>query len=170
VLLWIRIHFFRIRILILIFWPGRNFLKWCLLLLSYMFWNLYDREKKVFQLKNVRFFSLPSVRSAIFRQNFLFYNSVWIRIRTFFGFGSSQTIRIISDSEPQHFWPIPWLFNTFNLILMFKILLVGTGTYRTVPVVHALTSKVKLSNVHVIVNLICFLSTGKLLIVTLKNC
>jgi hypothetical protein len=48
----------------------------------YVFWNLYDRE--VFQLKNFRIFSLLSVSSAIFHKKNLFYNSVWIRIRTFF--------------------------------------------------------------------------------------
>jgi hypothetical protein len=102
-----RIRFrFRIRIRILIFWT-EFFFKWCLSLLSFVCWNLYDREKSFPTEKNT-FFCLSSVWSAIFHNCFLFYNSVWIRIRTFFririqpnysdyfGFGSTtllQTIR-----------------------------------------------------------------------------
>jgi hypothetical protein len=54
--------------------------------------------------KTYLLFSLLCVWSAFFTNLFLFYNSVWIRIRirTFFGFGSGQNLRILSDSDPQH--------------------------------------------------------------------
>jgi hypothetical protein len=76
--------------------------------IPYVFWNR-TAEKKVLQLKNARFFSFKCL-ICDFSQKLLFYNSVLIRIRlriqirTFFGFGSSQNIRIISDldSYPQH--------------------------------------------------------------------
>jgi hypothetical protein len=74
----------------------RDFLKWCLSLLSYAIWNLYDRGK-VFQQKNIpvpgRFFSLSSVGSAIFH-NFCFATVADPNSNpTFFGFGSGQTYR-----------------------------------------------------------------------------
>jgi hypothetical protein len=49
----------------------RNFLKWCLSLLSYVFWNLYDREKS-FPTEKRTFFSFLSVWFAIFRNTFYF--------------------------------------------------------------------------------------------------
>jgi hypothetical protein len=63
----------------------------------------YDREKS-FPSKKPTFFSFKCL-ICDFSQNFLLYNSVWIR--TFFGFGSSLNIRILSDSDPQH-----WLART----------------------------------------------------------
>jgi hypothetical protein len=64
--------------------------------------GICTREKKVSELKNWRFY-------LQFFTKILFYNSVWIRIqiRTFFGgfgFGPSQNIRILSDSDPQHWY------------------------------------------------------------------
>jgi hypothetical protein len=59
----------------------RSILKWSFSLLSSVFWNLYDRGKS-FRTEKRTFFSLSSVRSAIFQIKFLFYNSVWVRIRT----------------------------------------------------------------------------------------
>jgi ankyrin repeat protein len=111
--LWIRIHFFRIRIQN--FFSNldpytniltRNFLKWCVSLLSYtvpMFWNLYDREKGFPPEKHMfMLFELFDMR--LFTFLFLFYNSLG------FGFGSSQNIRILSDSDPQHcLYLIPYL-------------------------------------------------------------
>jgi hypothetical protein len=93
---WILILFrvrYRIRILVLIFWP--EFFKLCLSLLSFVFWNLYDR-KKTFPLKNVRFF--------VFQVFDLQLSGSESKSGFFFGFrfGSSQNIRIISDCDPQH--------------------------------------------------------------------
>jgi hypothetical protein len=77
------------------------------LLLSYMFWNLYVREKK-FSIAKHKIFPFQVFDFLIFQTNChpttvsesesvseseLFFG---------FGFGSSQNIRIISDSDPQH--------------------------------------------------------------------
>jgi hypothetical protein len=76
----------------------RKFLKWCLSLLSCnvpMFWNLYDREKG-FPPEKRMFMLFELFDMRLFTFLFLFYNSLA------FGFGSSQNIRILSDSDPQH--------------------------------------------------------------------
>jgi hypothetical protein len=98
-------YFFRIRILRLIFWPGifLNGASHCFY--SICVWNLYYREKSL-PIEN-HIFSLSSGGSETFTKFLnLFYNRVWIliRIRTFFVFGSGQNLRILSDSDPQHWW------------------------------------------------------------------
>jgi hypothetical protein len=71
--------FFRIRILRLTFWPS-IFLNFASCFHRYVFWNLYVREKK---------FSIEKHKIFLFQvfdllNKFSFYNSVGIRIRTFF--------------------------------------------------------------------------------------
>jgi hypothetical protein len=106
--LWIRTHFFRI--------PNffsdsvsdsytniltRFFLK-CLSLILFVFWNLYDREKSVPTDKRT-FFFVFQVFDLRFFTHFLWYTTVsGSESELFFIFGSSQNIRIISDSDPQH--------------------------------------------------------------------
>jgi hypothetical protein len=84
---------FQIRILTLIFWPEivLNGASHCF----YMCSGSCTTEKKVFQLKNLRFFSFKYLTCDFSHKIFLFYNSVWIRIqiRTFFS---------DPDSDPQH--------------------------------------------------------------------
>jgi hypothetical protein len=81
--LWIRI-LFRIRSLVLIFWP-EFVLKWCLSLLSFVFWNLYNRGKS-FPTEKRTFFLSFKFLICDFSKKKLFYNSASIRIqiRTFF--------------------------------------------------------------------------------------
>jgi hypothetical protein len=81
--LWIRTNFVRIRIRKFFSSDSvsdsdpftnnltRNLLKWCLSLLLYVFWNLYDREKS-FPTEKPTFFPLSSVGSAIFHKFFYF--------------------------------------------------------------------------------------------------
>jgi hypothetical protein len=79
-------------------------------LIAFMCSGICSTEKKVFQLKNLRFSSYKCLICDL-SPNCLFYNScldldpnpnpnrnLFFR----FGFGSSQSIRIISDSDPQH--------------------------------------------------------------------
>jgi hypothetical protein len=75
---------------------SRHFFKWCLSLLSYVFWNLYDIEKS-FLTEKCRFFLSFKCLICYFSRKFLFYNKVliWIRIRILtFGlwFGSGQKL------------------------------------------------------------------------------
>jgi hypothetical protein len=67
-----------------------------------VFWNLYDREKSV-QLKNFFLFQVFDLR---FFTNFFILQQCSDpnpNPNLFVGFGSSQNIRIHSDSDPQHF-------------------------------------------------------------------
>jgi hypothetical protein len=119
--LWIRIHFFRIhnffrilfriRILILLFWPEicYNGASHCFHMCS----GICTPKRKVCQLKNVRYvFSLLGVRCAIFHKSFILKqcldpnpnpnpNSHFFRIRN-----QPTIIRILSDSHsnPQHYY------------------------------------------------------------------
>jgi hypothetical protein len=80
-----------------------QFSKAWLSLRSNVFRNLSKRRKKCSYRKNIHFvlfhvFTVPSDFSELL----LFYSSIWIRILTFFGFGSGQNLCILSDSDPQH--------------------------------------------------------------------
>jgi hypothetical protein len=98
----------------------RNFLKWCLSFF-FVFWNLYDREKS-FPTEKFTFF-LFQVFDLPFFTKFVILQQCWIR--AFFGFGSSQNIRILSDSDPQH-WMKRCLYLYFHVpqpcIKIFKTL------------------------------------------------
>jgi hypothetical protein len=96
---WIRTYFFgfgstiffRIRIrfrILIIFWPD-NFLKWCLSLLLYVFWNLNDRKFSSWKTYD---FSFSSVWFAIFHTNFYF--------TTVSGSESESKSELFSDSDP----------------------------------------------------------------------
>jgi hypothetical protein len=65
------------------------FFKWWLALLSFVFWNLYDREKS-FPTEKLTFFCLSSVWSAIFH-NFFYFTTVS---------GSESKSELFSDSDP----------------------------------------------------------------------
>jgi hypothetical protein len=76
-------------------------------MLSYVLWNLYDREKRFPTEKRTVSFFASKCLICDFSQ-FLFYFTIMSESESvseselFFGFGSSQNIRIISDSDPQH--------------------------------------------------------------------
>jgi hypothetical protein len=79
--------------------------------------NIFNRKTRFFSFKCLIFH---------FSQKFSSYNSVWIRIRiririqTFFGFGSSQNIRIISDSDPQHWCTgLPAIYDYYDYIFVY---------------------------------------------------
>jgi hypothetical protein len=82
----------------------RNFLNCSLSLLSYVFWNQDDRERKIIptEKRTVRFFLFQVFDLRFFTKN-LYFTTVSgseSKSELFFGFGSSRNIRIISD--PQH--------------------------------------------------------------------
>jgi hypothetical protein len=68
-------------------------------LLKFRLWNLYVREKK-FSIEKHKIFILQQCLNP--NPNF------------FFGFGSSQNIRIISDSDPQHWQKVQNLWRDFG--------------------------------------------------------
>jgi hypothetical protein len=78
----------------------RIFFKWCLSLLSFVFWNLYDREKS-FPTEKRTFFVLQVFDLRFFTKFFYVTTVSGSESELFFGFGSSQNIRIISDWDPQ---------------------------------------------------------------------
>jgi hypothetical protein len=58
--------------------------------------------------KQKKSFAIEKHTYILFSFNFdlsellLFYSTIWIQIRTFFGFRSGQNLRGLSDSDPQH--------------------------------------------------------------------
>jgi hypothetical protein len=82
-----------------------------------VFWNLYVRENK-FSIKKQRIFLFQVFDFWFFTKIFILQQclnpiqSLYPNPNFFFGFGSSQKIRINSDSDPQH-----WLTHTHFLNL-----------------------------------------------------
>jgi hypothetical protein len=121
---WIQIHIFgfwfgstiffririQIRILILIFWHEvfLNSASHCFPMCS----GICTTEKKVFQWgKRTVFFSFKSFLRRFVTQIFVFQKCLDPNPNSnpniFFGFGSSQNIRILSDLYPQH-WSVKY--------------------------------------------------------------
>jgi hypothetical protein len=119
--LWIRTHLLRIRIHTF-FVPDsdldsvsdltQKFLKWCLFVF-FMCSGICKTEEKVFQQKGLRFFSFKCL-ICDFSQNILFYKFVDPNPNFFFGFGSSQNIRSLSDSDPDNFSE----YTVFSLLIL----------------------------------------------------
>jgi hypothetical protein len=91
----------------------RIFFKWCLSLLLYVFWNLYDREKS-FPTEKLTFF-LSSVLYAIFHKNYYFTQCL--------DPNSNPNPNFFSDSDPAKifgFFRIRiWIHNTVRKLMRF---------------------------------------------------